>query len=110
MKIIYTLIKLLILIAFILLAVSNTQNTAFHYLPDQGFELPLIVLMLIFFVLGAVVGVFSMFGRLLSLRGEVNRLKREAKKQSKELSNTAANQSDTAISTVPVAAVNQTEG
>ena len=80
MKIVYALIKILILLAFVLLAVSNTQSTAFHYLPGQEISLPLIVLLLGFFVVGAFFGVLAMLGRLLALRNEVNRLRREIRK------------------------------
>ena len=80
MKIVYALIKILILLAFVLLAVSNTQSTAFHYLPGQEISLPLIVLLLGFFVVGAIFGVLAMLGRLLALRNEVNRLRREIRK------------------------------
>ena len=80
MKIVYALIKILILLAFVLLAVSNTHSTAFHYLPGQEISLPLIVLLLVFFVVGAIFGVLAMLGRLLTLRNEVNRLRREIRK------------------------------
>lgn len=77
MKIIYTIIKIVILLAFILLAVSNTHMTAFYYLPGQSVRLPLIVLLLVFFVVGTVFGVLSLFGRLLTLRSEISRLRGE---------------------------------
>ena len=80
MKIVYALIKIVILLAFVLLAVSNTHSTAFHYLPGQEISLPLIVLLLGFFVVGAIFGVLAMLGRLLALRNEVNRLRREIRK------------------------------
>ena len=80
MKIVYALIKILILLAFVLLAVSNTQSTAFHYLPGQEISLQVIVLLLGFFVGGAIFGVLAMLGRLLALRNEVNRLRREIRK------------------------------
>ena len=80
MKIVYALIKILILLAFVLLAVSNNQSTAFHYVPGQEISLPLIVLLLGFFVVGAIFGVLAMLGRLLALRNEVNRLRREIRK------------------------------
>lgn len=83
MKIVYTIIKIVILLAFVLLAVSNTQMTAFHYLPGQAVNLPLIVLLLAFFVVGAVFGVLSLFGRLLTLRNEINRLRSELKKSAR---------------------------
>ena len=80
MKIVYALIKIVILLAFVLLAVSNTHSTAFHYLPGQEISLPLIVLLLGFFVVGTIFGVLAMLGRLLTLRNEVNRLRREIRK------------------------------
>lgn len=80
MKIVYVVIKIIILLAFIVLAVANTQITAFNYVPGQAVSLPLIVLLLVFFVVGAVFGVLAMFRRLLSLRNEVSRLRREIRK------------------------------
>nr|WP_279041290.1 LapA family protein [Snodgrassella alvi] len=83
MKIIYALIKIVVLLILLLLAVSNTQMTAFNYLPGQTVNLPLIVLLLIFFIIGAVFGVFAMFGRLLRLRSQVNQLQAKLDKQIK---------------------------
>ncbi|PXY97611.1 DUF1049 domain-containing protein [Snodgrassella alvi] len=83
MKIIYALIKIMVLLILLLLAVSNTQMTAFNYLPGQTVNLPLIVLLLIFFIIGAVFGVFAMFGRLLRLRSQVNQLQAKLDKQIK---------------------------
>lgn len=83
MKIIYALIKIVVLLILLLLAVSNTQMTAFNYLPGQTVNLPLIVLLLLFFIVGAVFGVFAMFGRLLRLRSQVNQLQAKLDKQIK---------------------------
>ena len=83
MKIIYALIKIAVLLILLLLAVSNTQMIAFNYLPGQIVNLPLIVLLLIFFIIGAVFGVFAMFGRLLRLRSQVNQLQAKLDKQIK---------------------------
>ncbi|MBI0067466.1 MULTISPECIES: lipopolysaccharide assembly LapA domain-containing protein [unclassified Snodgrassella] len=83
MKIIYALIKIAVLLILLLLAVSNTQMIAFNYLPGQIVNLPLIVLLMIFFIIGAVFGVFAMFGRLLRLRSQVNQLQAKLDKQIK---------------------------
>lgn len=80
MKVIYLIIKILILLVFLLLAVSNTQTVSFFYLPGQNVELPLIVVLFGAFVIGIVFGMFALFGRLLGLRSEVNRLRAEVKK------------------------------
>lgn len=80
MKIVYLVIKILILLLFLLLAVSNTQTVSFFYLPGQSVEMPLIVILFGAFVIGILFGMFALFGRLLSLRSEANRLRAEVKK------------------------------
>ncbi len=80
MKIVYLIIKILILLVFLLLAVSNTQVVSFFYLPGQSVEVPLIVVLFGAFVVGIVFGMFALFGRLLGLRSEANRLRAEVKK------------------------------
>ena len=80
MKLIYTIIKVIILLLFLLLAVINTDSVTFHYLPGQKADLPLIVVLFGAFVIGIVFGMFALFGRLLALRSENNRLRAEVKK------------------------------
>ena len=96
MKIVYALIKIVILLAFVLLAVSNTHSTAFHYLPGQEISLPLIVLLLVCCVVGAIFGVRARGGRLLTLRNEVNRLRREIRKNGRSVELEAAPPATTA--------------
>ncbi|HEZ0480868.1 LapA family protein [Neisseria meningitidis] len=87
MKLIYTVIKIIILLLFLLLflllAVINTDAVTFSYLPGQKFDLPLIVVLFGAFVVGIVFGMFALFGRLLSLRGENGRLRAEVKKNAR---------------------------
>lgn len=80
LKIISLIIKVFILILLFLLSVFNVQPVNFTYLPQQTQSLPLIVILLGSFVVGAVFGVFAMFGRLLRLRSENNRLRQEVQK------------------------------
>lgn len=81
MKIIYTLIKLVVLIALLLLAISNTQTVTFSYLPGQSVDVALIVVLLAFFIVGAIFGVIATFGRLLQLRSQVNALQGQLRKE-----------------------------
>ena len=80
MKLISTIIKILILLVFLLLAITNTHTVSFFYLPGQNINLPLIVVLFSAFIIGIVFGMFALFGRLLSLRSENNRLRAEVKK------------------------------
>ena len=83
MKLIYTVIKIIILLLFLLLAVINTDAVTFSYLPGQSVNLPLIVILFGAFVVGIVFGMFALFGRLLSLRSENGRLRAEVKKSAR---------------------------
>ncbi|VEJ21557.1 LapA family protein [Neisseria animaloris] len=99
MKIVYLVIKLIVLLVFLVLAISNTQTVQFFYLPAQSADLPLIVVLFGAFVIGAVFGLFALFGRLLALRSENNRLRAELKKSAR------ISERDLAVPQVPAAAV-----
>jgi hypothetical protein len=83
MKIFFLIIKVLIFLVFLLLAVSNIQTVEFNYLPGQGMQMPLVAVLFGAFVIGVLLGMFALFGRLLSLRGENNRLRNELKKNAR---------------------------
>ncbi|MDO4433918.1 MAG: LapA family protein [Alysiella sp.] len=83
MKPIYTAIKFIILIFFLILALINTQRVPFSYLPSQQVEWPLIVVLFLAFIIGAAFGIFAMFGRLIRLRNENSRLRNEVNKSAR---------------------------
>ncbi|MBP7810868.1 MAG: DUF1049 domain-containing protein [Neisseria sp.] len=83
MKTVYLIIKIIVLLVFLLLAVSNTQAVQFFYLPGQEVSLPLILVLFGAFLVGALFGLLALFGRLLSLRNENARLRAEVKKSAR---------------------------
>ena len=83
MKTVYLIIKIIVLLVFLLLAVSNTQAVQFFYLPGQEVSLPLILVLFGAFLVGAVFGLLALFGCLLSLRNENARLRAEVKKSAR---------------------------
>ena len=83
MKTVYLIIKIIVLLVFLLLAVSNTQAVQFFYLPGQEVSLPLILVLFGAFLVGAVFGLQALFDRLLSLRNENARLRAEVKKSAR---------------------------
>ena len=76
MKTVSLIIKVFILLIFLVLAVINRQAVQFNYLPEQSVNAPLIVLLFGMFVIGALFGIFALFGRLLRLRAEVKKAAR----------------------------------
>ncbi|WP_416191180.1 LapA family protein [Neisseria sp. CCUG12390] len=103
MKIVYLIIKILILLVFLLLAVSNTQVVSFFYLPGQSVELPLIVVLFGAFVIGILFGIFALFGRLLGLRSEANRLRAEVKKHGRMTEQDIQKATPSALAVTPAA-------
>ncbi|MBP3221503.1 MAG: LapA family protein [Neisseriaceae bacterium] len=85
MKTFYLAIKIIILLILLFFAVQNTQVVDFYWFGKGGVRLPLIALMFIAFAVGALFGMFAMLGRILTLRGENNSLKRELKKAEKSV-------------------------
>ena len=83
MKLFYLIIKAIVLIFFLILTLINFQRVPFSYLPSQQMELPLIVVMFGMFVVGAIFGMFALFGRLLRLRSENARLRAEVQKSAR---------------------------
>ena len=65
MKTVSLIIKVFILLIFLVLAVINRQAVQFNYLPEQSVNAPLIVLLFGMFVIGALFGIFALFGRQL---------------------------------------------
>ena len=83
MKTVSLIIKVFILLIFLVLAVINRQAVQFNYLPEQSVNAPLIVLLFGMFVIGALFGIFALFGRLLRLRAENSRLRAEVHKSAR---------------------------
>ena len=83
MKLFSLIIKLLLLAVFIILAAFNTHIVSFSYLPGSEIRMPLILLLLAFFVIGAVFGFFPMLGRRLALRHQNNRRRNDVPKNAR---------------------------
>ena len=83
MKLVYNLLKILILVFFLIIALNNVQRVPFYYVPGEHIEWPMIVVLFICFVIGALFGIFAMFGRLLRLRAENGRLRAEVHKSAR---------------------------
>ena len=62
-------------------AMHNADLVTLHFFLGYSWNLPLHVLLLIFFVLGAVFGLLACIARVARLRREVVRLRREIRSQ-----------------------------
>lgn len=64
-------------------AVKNDQPVTLRYFFGYEWQTSLVVVLLIFFAAGAVVGVLAMFASLLRQRREITRLKRDVRLKEK---------------------------
>jgi uncharacterized integral membrane protein len=57
-------------------ALMNTDTVKLRFFLGQAWETPMILVMLLFFALGAAIGVLACLSRLLGQRREIQRLQR----------------------------------
>lgn len=71
------LVKILIFVVVLGFALQNSQPVTLHYFLGYIWEAPLVVLLLLAFVLGALLGLLALLPALYQLRRERTRLRRE---------------------------------
>jgi uncharacterized integral membrane protein len=79
-------VRLVIFAFLVVFAVQNTDPVSLNFLLGQTWQAPLVIVLLAFFVGGAILGVLSLLGVIYRQRREISRLKREAGKQPTTLS------------------------
>lgn len=77
MKIISLTIKILILLILFYITINNLTNVDFYWSINHKINLPLILLLFIFFIIGAIFGFLSILSKLLYLRINIFSLKKK---------------------------------
>jgi lipopolysaccharide assembly protein A len=77
MRYILWLLKLVLFVAVLTFAVKNTAPVTVHYYLGTAWEAPLILVLLVFFAIGAALGVMAGLGQQFRQRREISLLKRE---------------------------------
>lgn len=65
------------------LAVKNDQPATLRYFMGYEWHTSLVVILLLFFIIGAVVGMLAVMGKILRQRREIAKLKRELRLKNK---------------------------
>ena len=84
MRILAWILRIILFLALFLLALKNTDTVSLHLYFDQQWQAPLILVLLLFFVVGAVVGVIATLGTVFRQRREIARLQRELRSRERE--------------------------
>ncbi len=73
-------IRLIIFSFLVVFAVQNTDSVVLNFVLGQAWQAPLVIVLLAFFVGGAMLGVLSLLGVIYRQRREIARLKRAVDK------------------------------
>lgn len=71
-------IRLFIFSFLVVFAVQNTDPVTLRFVLDQAWQAPLVIVLLVFFASGAILGVLSVLGVIYRQRREIAQLKRAA--------------------------------
>ncbi|MBE0626392.1 MAG: LapA family protein [Burkholderiales bacterium] len=77
MRILTWTLRIILFLALFLLALKNTDSVGLHLYFDHVWQAPLILVLLVFFAAGAVVGVLATLATVFRQRREIARLQRE---------------------------------
>lgn len=80
MKLIKLLPKLIVLLLILILVLNNMQKVEFNLYGIYIWNLPLIVILLIALILGAIIGFFLRLVKLTQLKLEIHNLKKQLEK------------------------------
>jgi uncharacterized integral membrane protein len=77
-------LRIVLFLALFLFALKNTESVSLSFYFDQTWQAPLILVLLIFFAVGAAIGVLATMGTVFRQRRENARLQRELKNRPRE--------------------------
>ena len=69
-------LRLLLFLVIFAFALMNTQTVTLRFFLGRVWEMPMILVLLLFFALGAGIGILACVSRMLSQRREIQRLAR----------------------------------
>jgi len=76
-------IRLIIFAILVVFSVQNTETATLRLLPGQDWQAPLVIVLLLFFASGAVLGALSLVGVIFRQRREISRPKRDANRSAR---------------------------
>jgi lipopolysaccharide assembly protein A len=84
MKYVFRILAAILFVVFFGFALKNTQEVALRFFFDQEINAPLVLLLLAFFVSGAVLGVLAMIPTVFRHRRDLSRHKKKIATMEKE--------------------------
>ena len=100
MRVLAWTLRIILFLALFLFALKNTDTVSLRLYFDQMWQAPLILVLLVFFVAGAVIGVLATLATVFRQRREIARLQRELRSRPRE-ANTGPRAADGGIGSQP---------
>ncbi len=85
MRYIGWLMRGVIFLALLMFAIKNNQPVSLHYFFAAEWQTSLVSVLLIFFLLGVVMGIVAMLGRVLQQRRQISQLKQQLEYKNNQL-------------------------
>ncbi len=90
MRILAWILRIFLFLALFLFALKNTDSVNLRLYFDQVWQAPLVLVLLVFFVAGAAIGVLATLATVFRQRREIARLQRELRSSPREAGSAAA--------------------
>jgi len=100
MRVLAWTLRIILFLALFMFALKNTDTVSLRLYFDQVWQAPLILVLLVFFVAGATIGVLATLATVFRQRREIAQLQREVRSASREASS-APPSADGAIDSQP---------
>ena len=84
MRVLAWILRVFLFLALFLFALKNTNSVNLRLYFDQVWQAPLVLVLLVFFVAGAAIGVLATLGTVFRQRREIARLQREMRGGARE--------------------------
>lgn len=81
MRYVLWLLKFALFVLILSFAVKNTEIVSVRYYLGQEWQVPLFLVLFVFFFMGVIVGAVALFGRLFSQRRQISALRSELRAQ-----------------------------
>ena len=84
MRVLSWTLRIILFLALFLFALKNTDTVSLRLYFDQVWQAPLILVLLVFFVAGTVIGVLATLATVFRQRREIAQLQREVQSRTRE--------------------------
>ena len=84
MRVLAWILRIVLFLALFLFALKNTDTVSLRLYFDQVWQAPLILVLLVFFVAGAAIGVLATLATVFRQRREIARLQRELRSRPRD--------------------------